>query len=247
MTNAEFSDQFDTLLNTYGNQAPFGEGTSIIDVTVDEYEKSVFLTKAQKELVYSLYSGNNQSGAAFEEKEQLREALDYLVKTSTPDPLSEVPESLQHLVKKGKNFAFYPIPENLLYIIFEEVKFSSYISGCDADTEALVVPSTHDEVWRRLNNPFRGPFGKRVLRLNASDNIVELIADHPIGSYLLRYVEEPTPIILTDLPDGLSIDGETKETECAAPESLHSEILDAAVRIALRSKSIGRAVPKEGK
>lgn len=247
MTTQEFSDQFDVLLNTYINQADFGEGTSIVDITVDEYEKSVYLTKAQKEFVYSVYSGNNQSGFAFEEKEQLREALDSLVRTKQEEELSPVPENLKHLVRDGKIFTFFTLPANLLYIIFEEVKFSSYISGCKADIEALVVPTTHDELWHKLNNPFRGPFGKRVLRLNATDNIVELVSDHPVGSYILRYVEEPQPIILTTLPDGLSIDGKSSVTECALPESTHSEILDAAVRTALRSKSIGRAIPKEGK
>ena len=41
----EFSDQFDVMLNT------FGEGMYI---ALDEYEKSVFLTQAQQKVVETL-------------------------------------------------------------------------------------------------------------------------------------------------------------------------------------------------
>jgi hypothetical protein len=51
-------------------------------------------------------------------------------------------------------------------------------------------------------------------------------------------VEEPKPIILTDLPDGLSIEGISTKAECALPSILHHKILDVAVRMALQSKSI---------
>ena len=51
MTTEEFSNEFDTLLNSYG------ENPSTIEL--DEYEKSVFLTKAQEEIVIDLYSGKN--------------------------------------------------------------------------------------------------------------------------------------------------------------------------------------------
>lgn len=251
MTLTEFSDQFDVLLNAFGNQASFGEGTSIIDVTVDEYEKSVFLTESQKEFVRGLYAGNNQSGFTFEEKEQIREALISLVKTKVYTAETDkktLPEGDTSLYPKH-NFIAFELPEKLLYIIFEEVKFSSYISGCDDESNkvALVIPATHDDLWHRMNNPFRGPYGKRVLRLNLADNLVELVSDHPIGSYVLRYVQEPTPIILTKLPEELSIEGVSDKTECMLPESTHSEILNGAVRLALQSKNIGRIKPKEEK
>jgi hypothetical protein len=48
MTSEEFSNEFDILLNTYA-----ADGV----ITVDEYDKSVFLTKAQESLVIDLYTG----------------------------------------------------------------------------------------------------------------------------------------------------------------------------------------------
>ena len=234
MNVEQFSNEFDTLVNAYARDFVFGEDTSPVDIRVDEYEKSLYLTKAQKELVIDYYSGQNAYNLSFEEKEIIREALDTLVKTITPEAV----ENASGHIMDNKQKTFYRLPADLLYIIFEEVKFSSYLSGCKGGNTALVVPSTHDEVWHRLQNPFRGPNNRRVLRLNAEDNLVELISDYPIGSYLLRYVEEPKPIILTDLPDGLSIEGISTKTECVLPSILHHKILDVAVRMALQSKSI---------
>lgn len=236
MNVEQFSNEFDTLVNAYARTLPFGNDESPFDIRIDEYEKSLFLTKAQKELVIDYYSGQNAYNLSFEEKEIIREALDTLVKTITPEALDST--TPQHIMDDSRKMYYYRLPEDLLYIIFEEVKFSSYISGCKGGASALVVPSTHDELWHRLQNPFRGPNNNRVLRLNAENNVVELISDYPIGSYLLRYVEEPKPIILTDLPDGLSIEGISTKTECALPSILHHKILDVAVRMALQSKSI---------
>ena len=239
MNVEQFSNEFDTLVNAYARDLVFGEDMSPIDIRIDEYEKSLYLTKAQKELVIDYYSGQNSYNLSFEEKEIIREALDTLVKTITPEAV----ENASGHIMSGKLKTSYRLPADLLYIIFEEVKFSSYLSGCKGGNTALVVPSTHDEVWHRLQNPFRGPNNKRVLRLNAENNLVELISDYPIGSYLLRYVEEPKPIILTDLPDGLSIEGISTKTECGLPSILHHKILDVAVRMALQSKSISLGAP----
>lgn len=241
MTTEQFSNEFDTLLNSYARTIPFGSEHSPYDIVLDEYEKSVLLTHAQRDFVESMYSGRNSYGISFEEKEELREALDALVKTITPEQVDEdsLPEHLKNLHEGNKIFMFYYLPKTLLYIIFEEVKFSSYISGCNAGASALVVPTTHDEVWHRMKNPFRGPSKNRVLRLNASDNIVELISDYPIGSYLLRYVDEPKPIILTDLPDDLKINGLSTKTECELPAFTHQLILENAVKKALQAKSMG--------
>ena len=50
MTNKEFSDGFSTLLNSF-DITP--------NITLDEYEKSTFLTNAQEQLIIDIYSGRN--------------------------------------------------------------------------------------------------------------------------------------------------------------------------------------------
>lgn len=237
MTTRQFSDEFDVLLNSYSNEAPYGNEDSPIDFSCDEYEKSVFLTKYEKELVVAYCTGQVQ-GLSFEEKEAIREALDTLVK-SKQYTTSEKGTVEVNLVGCSSNF--YKLPEDLLYIIFEKVEFSEYLCS-DIAKQALVVPTTHDDLWYISQNPFKGPNNKRVLRLNVADNIVELVykKDYPIGSYLLRYVEQPKPIILIDLPDGLEIDGENKEMTCLLPEILHHTILEGAVKLAMQTKLLGR-------
>lgn len=65
MTNQEFSNEFDVLYNNImSNQAP----------GLDEYEKSVFLTKAQDEIVKNYFNpkGNKyQEGFDGNEKRQI--------------------------------------------------------------------------------------------------------------------------------------------------------------------------------
>lgn len=46
MTTEEFSNTFDTLLNSYNSNAVFGEAASKQEIVLDEYEKSVLLTQA---------------------------------------------------------------------------------------------------------------------------------------------------------------------------------------------------------
>ena len=236
MTTKEFSDQFDTLLNSYAGIPDYGNGASKLEITLDEYEKSVFLTRAQKQFVVDYYSGENLSVYSFEEKEKIREALDTLVDTYRTSTKEEDGRKLDD----GKHqFAIFKIPKNLLWIVYEQVKYAESDKPCADGSYAGVVPTTHDELHRRLRNPFRGPKLLRVLRLNVGDNLVELISDYPIGSYLLRYVKEPNPIILTNLSDELSIDGENVEMTCMLPDIVHPYILDYAVRLALQSRSIG--------
>jgi hypothetical protein len=66
-----------------------------------------------------------------------------------------------------------------------------------------VIPVAHDDLWRTLNNPFKGPTDKRVLRLDIANNQVELISKYAISTYTVRYIKKLNPIILINLPDGL--------------------------------------------
>ena len=74
MTTQEMSNEFDILWNNImSNQAP----------GLDEYEKSVFLTQAQEEIVTQLYNGT--LGDGFESTEQNREYLSNLITSEIYD------------------------------------------------------------------------------------------------------------------------------------------------------------------
>lgn len=60
---------------------------------------------------------------------------------------------------------------------------------------------------------------------------VELISKYPVAAYRLRYVRYPDPIILEDLPDGLTINGYSTKMPCSLNPQIHQRIVDEAVNI----------------
>jgi len=93
----------------------------------------------------------------------------------------------------------FNLPEDCLYIVYEQVSWSSDNTCLDGKV-ADVAPVTHDEYIRTRNNSFRGPSTRRVLRLDKGTSSVELVSNNNIGSYIIRYIKKPDPIVLTDLP-----------------------------------------------
>lgn len=71
--------------------------------------------------------------------------------------------------------------------------------------------------------------------ITRNNKVVELIGKDLSKEnfiYTIRYIRYPKPIILSDLSDGLSIEGQTRMSECELSEEIHSEILQRAVEIA---------------
>ena len=233
MTIQEFSNAFDTLLNSYNTQAAYGEQASKREIVLDEYEKSVLLTQAQEEIVVNLYNGRNPYGAAFEGTEELRRYLEGLVKTK-----KYLSEDAIESTGVNENSVFFRLPEDIAFITLEQVTFDDELLGCYDGSVASVYPITQDEYERVKNNPFRGPTKYKVIRLDPGDNLVELVSKYKIGTYLLRYLSRPNPIILEDLPNELTINGENMEKECELNPILHDTILTRAVQLALQSKGI---------
>ena len=234
MTNQQFSDEFDVLLNSFSTQALFGKEGSSLNIEVDEYEKSLFLTQAQEEVVINLYNGKNPYGDSFESSEELRRYLDGLVKTKSYTA-EDTLDSIQD--KVYINSVFYKLEKDVAFITFEQVTFGED-AGCYKGRTADVYPVTQDEFNRIIRNPFRGPTNHRVLRMDTGNNIVELISKYPIDKYLIKYLAKPSPIILEDLPNGLTIERESEETPCKLNDILHKTILKRAVQLALASKTI---------
>lgn len=233
MTIQEFSNAFDTLLNSYDTQSQFGEQASKREIVLDEYEKSVLLTQAQEEVVVNLYNGRNPYGAAFEGTEELRRYLEGLVKTK-----KYLSENAIESTGVDENSVFFKLPEDIAFITLEQVTFDDELLGCYDGSVASVYPVTQDEYEKVKNNPFRGPTKYKVIRLDPGDNLVELVSKYKIGTYLLRYLSRPNPIILEDLPNELTVNGENTERECELNPILHDTILTRAVQLALQSKGI---------
>lgn len=226
----EFSNEFDTLLNSYSTINQFGKVNDIPSIELDEYEKSIFLTKAQEEIVIEYYTGRTSYREGFERTEEIRRYLNDLVKTNI------ITEKLVDHIGLSDKSVFFQLPEDVWFITYESVILNDNSLGCLDGNNAIVVPVTQDEYNRISKNPFRKPSENRVLRLDTNDKVVEIISDYNIKSYLVRYLAKPTPIILIDLQD-LSINGIKVKTECKLNPVIHRAILERAVKLAIISKT----------
>ena len=224
MTNEEFNSQFDVLYNNIAsNQAP----------GLNAYEKSVFLTQAQEELVLILYSGRNDLGESFESCEEMRRYLSNWMSeaTLTPDTHSDG----KPIGMESAHSRFFTLPDGtgeypeVWLITYEAVHVEDKV-GCTDGSMMDVVPVTQDEYNRIRKNPFRGANRRRALRLDLADGVIEIICNFTVQDYYLRYLKRLSPIILEDLEDGLTIGGISEETPCQLHEALHLKILERAVQ-----------------
>lgn len=229
MSNQEFSNEFDTLLNSYSNSAEFG-GEHKFDIVLDEYEKSVFLTRSQEQIVLEIYNGKNATGDNFEGTEEARRYIENLIKTSV------ITDKIENNIGLSSNSVFFKLPKDLWFITYEGVMLEENSAGCHSNKPIDVIPITQDEYQKTIRNPFRGPSYRRALRLDYGDGTVEIISDYEISKYIVRYLSKPSPIILVNLGN-LSIDDINTETECKLNSALHRVILDRAVRLAIISKT----------
>lgn len=224
MTITEFSDQFDVLYNNItSNQAP----------GLNEYEKSLFLTKAEKEIVKNYFTANskgNNIGQGFDDSAKRQADFSVLMKTDTCTAVAA--ESTP--TKIDDRSSVYTYPTDVFIVINETVKVGTNYKQ--------VIPLKYDEYTRLMSKPFKRPLKNQVWRLINSGTVsgtvatktVEIIAGpgESITSYSVRYVRVPKPIIVADL-DGLTIDGQsTASSQCEIDPILHEDILQRAVELA---------------
>ena len=224
MTITEFSDQFDVLYNNItSNQAP----------GLNEYEKSLFLTKAEKEIVKNYFTPNskgNNLGQGFDDSAKRQADFSVLMKTGacTAVPDNTAPAKIDSRSK------VYTYPTDVFIVINETVTVDS--------KPKQVIPLRYDEYTRLMSKPYKRPLKNQVWRLINSGTVegsvatktVEIIpgVGDTISAYSVRYVRVPKPIIVGAL-DGLTIDGvSTVSTVCEIDPILHEDILQRAVELA---------------
>ena len=137
MTCQEFYQEFQILYNNImSNQSP----------GLDEYEVSVFLTRAQEEFIRGYYNGTLSK--SFEETEEIRKYLNSLVKTASCSELTTYSNSA--ITTKSK---FFNLPSDCWFTTFEEVELSgvNYCNGIYSE----VVPVLQDDLHRVMRDPFK--------------------------------------------------------------------------------------------
>lgn len=216
----ELSSLFDTLLQPYIAKDNFGEQNTL---AFDEYEKSIFLTKAQEQIVLELYQELEQS-------EENRKYLSNLIKTGNYVPIGEQDETLINNTFKSYKVE---IEDSVLFMIYEQCTLSDE-NNCINGRIVSVVPTIHDDLDKVLKNPFKSPNSRKVIRLDF-DNKIELISKYNISNYKVRYLKKPNPIILVTLED-LNIDKKQEVSNGETNPILHERIVQRAVQLAVQSK-----------
>ena len=227
MTLQEFNTNFDLLYNNIAsNQAP----------GLDEYEKSVFLTNAQLELVKNYF---NPKGNKYQEgfDQSPKRQLDF--STITDLMVYNITDALPNNVMRfNEDSIVFPYNDNFLFIIQELATVTDSVTRTDKNVNIRSI--TNVEYMMAMNKPYKYPFkheGWRIIH-NTDDRKLELLLSYGdrLKSYKIRYIKRPTPIILTDLsPLGLTIDGISTPTDCILDEAMHAEIVQRAVELAKMS------------
>lgn len=226
MTVTELNNEFDIHYNAIASQSAPG---------LDLYEKSVFLTKAQLELIKNYYNPKgNKYQTGFENSEKRRRDLEQLLKNFKSSSYFLNNNSIHEDSK------FFIIPNDVFLITNESAIIKS--EGCYLNDRLNIKPITQDELNIQRDNPFKKPNNKVAWRLDFSEidnyKVVEIISPYDL-EYNMRYIKYPKPIILGDLTtlfpyDNLSIDGYNTIQECELNEEIQREIIDRAVELALR-------------
>ena len=225
MTTKEISVEFDILYNNISSGAA---------PNLNEYEKSVFLTKAQRELVQMYYSGKNAHYNSFESDEEVRRYLDTLI--------TDHDYQLSNAQSYGR-FNWYRVtkPNDVMYVIREMAENAS--NSCLNGTLVQVLPIRHEDLNRVLFDPFKRPNSRKILRYDNTENgdvYFNLLSTDTLSKYTLTYLRQPKPIILTNLlsfggtamnPE-YTIDNEYNESAPEIPESLQHKVIARAVELA---------------
>ncbi len=200
MTLSEFRDEFNFKYDAASQGGP----------DIDNYEMSLMLTQAVRDITELAVS-------TYEVSEESRRLLAGLLMYHN-GVLVEINIGIKKFIEYSVS-----LPENLLAVLREEPK----LKGC-VDVPEVVI-SKIDEANSLLNNPFKRPNSRKVLRVENSKSLFTVFSLEQISSYKITYVKEIDPIIIEDLDEGMSIEGIDSQHNTILPDYIHHKIIDLAV------------------
>ena len=165
MTTQEFSNEFDVLYNNImSNQAP----------GLDEYEKSIFLTKAQEELVRDYFNSRNVKNAqGFDDSQKRQYDFSTLLRGAELYDCADNIRALaaSRLIVSNPVFdnrsRVYLAPSDLFLVINESIEDS-------AKRRYSVLPISYDEYNRLMLKPYGFPLKRQAWRI-ISDRTSSLV------------------------------------------------------------------------
>ena len=220
MSVEEMDNMFDVLYNNItSNQAP----------GLNAYEKSVFLTKGQDEILKNYFNPKSKGNTTQDGFDgSVKRQVDFSMLTSVEIKSSGFENPLFDTRENTKSV---DLPSKLMFAINEVVEVTR-------DTKKVilqVIPIKFDEYSRLMCKPYKRPLKYQAWRLtnNNTSNKADIVIgpSDTLTKYTIRYVRRPNPIIVSDL-DGLTIENKSTTTECELDPILHEEILQRAVELA---------------
>ena len=224
----EFREQFNLLYNNALAGAP----------GLDNYEISSYLTSAQEGLVKQAYLASEDPTGSFESREYNRRMINELV---IDEKITSSISSTRGLVEESK---FYELQNAAMFIVIETAIISNPRTAIHGKL-IEVKPTTHDEFMKSYKSPFRKPNENKAWRIDLakenSKTTVEIVSAYALSRYNARYVKYPEPIIVSDLRLDdevggldLTINGQTAAKTCMLNDSVHRDILEKSVTLAVR-------------
>ena len=230
MTASEFSNQFDLLWNNIASNQSAG---------LNEYEKSVFLTKAQNEIVKNYFNPkSNAKQEGFDATAKRQADFSMLIKTYQQSIGAD--SATDSGVPFDPRSYIVSFPKNLFIVINEQIMDESQTKL------RQIIPLQYTEYTRLMSKPYKEPLKFQAWRLitntqdtegTTSSPFVEIILNHidrvkakeayevyekdpehnSTWNYLIRYIKKPMPIILEDFKgaygEDITIDGYTGDED----------------------------------
>lgn len=189
--------------------------------SLNSYEQSICLTQAAKDVYDAAYK-------TFEQSEISKKILAPFLKF-----IEGTPNQIQDDFTSFKTYEF-TLADDVNYRIKEMVK----LENCVATPKVIVVDK--DTLSESLNNPFKSPNKRKVLREDISEFKVKLYSSLNIIKYKTEYLSKDTPIIVADLADDPDLEGDESimglsvQSNTKIPSLFLDKVIDRAVLIAIK-------------
>lgn len=262
MTVDEFKVEFDILYNNLAsNAAP----------PLNDYEKSVFLTKAQEELVLEyIRPQTNSQGIGIDADPLRRSELKGLMSRGKLTVTSNNNSTDGFIFGDNCYVYSYANAGSIIAILSEVAIFTKTESGKTITVKKAVIPLSDSELTRVTSKLYSRPPKRQVWKISDvayDDNLTDgtynssskctIIGGKDLNGFQLSYISaswlrKPKPIILSisDAPtdDKLTIGGTTINSTTVQsselPEFMHQAILQRAVELAKLAYVGGQAASK---
>ena len=184
---------------------------------VTEYTKSIYLSLAQESFISAVLG-------IYETDDKVRHVLKPLLLTS-------VVTHGQFTHQTSTSFEV-PAVDNIMSIVYEE------LNGLEGAGVIQVIPLSQNDVRGTLDNPFRTPDTKIAYRITEDGTSKIMYNGADIESYTYIACRKPSPIVLEDLPDNLSVFGvRTVSVSELDIDSIY-KIIDLAVGLYIKDRSM---------